>query len=129
MDIESEIDIQVKEATDLMRQRFVESTREQLYSIKQQHDLEIAQIHENTEIVRKKALLDMAYRAKQLHGHTLKKFIRDGTIYNIIHDQEEEDHTTYPDNISKNWFVNIFDLIWLLYMYKIISVEQWFIFF
>ena len=44
----------------------------------------------------------MANRAKKLHNDTLKKYIRDGTIYNVIHNLEKEDYTTYPDNISKN---------------------------
>ena len=53
----------------------------------------------------------MCVGAQKLHEHILKKYIRDGNIYNIIYKQEEEDHTTYPDgtetcsyatNISKN---------------------------
>ena len=60
------------------------------------------QIRKEANIVKKKALLDMCARAHKLHEHIIKKHIRDGTIYNIIHNLEEEDHITYPDNTVKN---------------------------
>ena len=66
--------------------------------------MELEQIHKEANIVKKKALLDMCARAHKLHEHIIKKHIRDDIIYNIIHKQEKEDHATYPDNISKNWF-------------------------
>ena len=90
-DNEEEINARVKEATDKMHQRFIETTQETLNSIKQQKDAEC-----------KKIKLDMAIRGKDLFESTLKKFIRDGTIYYLIHDLENEDGRTYPDISRKN---------------------------
>ena len=89
--VEEEINARVKEATDKMHQRFIETTQETLNSIKQQKDAECKQIK-----------LDMAIRSKDLFESTLKKFIRDGTIYYLIHDLENEDGRTYPDISRKN---------------------------
>ncbi|RHZ82411.1 hypothetical protein Glove_109g185 [Diversispora epigaea] len=83
---EDEINTRVKEATEAMHQRFIESTQETLNSIKQQKDAECKQIK-----------LDMAHKSRNLFEHTLKKYIRDGTIYNLIHLLEEEDGILYPD--------------------------------
>ncbi|RHZ58779.1 hypothetical protein Glove_368g56 [Diversispora epigaea] len=83
---EDEINTRVKEATETMHQRFIESTQETLNSIKQQKDAECKQIK-----------LDMAHKSRNLFEHTLKKYIRDGTIYNLIHLLEEEDGILYPD--------------------------------
>jgi hypothetical protein len=88
---EEEINARVKEATDTMHQKFVETTQETLNSIKQQKDAECKQIR-----------LDMALKSKKLFESTLKKYIRDGTIYNLIHLLEEEDGRTYPDIFRKN---------------------------
>ncbi|RHZ51161.1 hypothetical protein Glove_482g14 [Diversispora epigaea] len=83
---EDEINARVKEATEAMHQRFIESTQETLNSIKQQKDAECKQIK-----------LNMAHKSRNLFEHTLKKYIRDGTIYNLIHLLEEEDGILYPD--------------------------------
>ncbi|RHZ47556.1 hypothetical protein Glove_578g53 [Diversispora epigaea] len=83
---EDEINARVKEATEAMHQRFIETTQETLNSIKQQKDAECNQIR-----------LDMAHKSRNLFEHTLKKYIRDGTIYNLIHLLEEKDGTLYPD--------------------------------
>lgn len=86
---EEEINARVKEATDNLRQEFTKSTQETLKSIKQQKDIECKQIK-----------LDMANKSKDLFESTLKKYIRDGTIYDLIHQLEEKDGKLYPD-ISK----------------------------
>lgn len=86
---EEEINARVKEATDNLRQEFTKSTQETLKSIKQQKDIECKQIK-----------LDMANKSKDLFESTLKKYIRDGTIYHLIHQLEEKDGQLYPD-ISK----------------------------
>ena|SRR6185312_3058042 len=86
---EEEINARVKEATDNLRQEFIESTREQLKSIKQQSDARC-----------EKVKLDMANWGTNLFESTLKKYIRDGTIYYLIHQLEEKDGKLYPD-ISK----------------------------
>ncbi|RHZ84672.1 hypothetical protein Glove_78g35 [Diversispora epigaea] len=83
---EDEINTRVKEATEAMHQRFIESTQETLNSIKQQKGAECKQIK-----------LDMAHKSRNLFEHTLKKYIRDGTISNLIHLLEEEDGILYPD--------------------------------
>ena len=83
---EEEINTRVKEATEIMHQRFIESTKETLNSIKQQKEAECNQIR-----------LDMTRKSTNLFDHTLKKYIRDGSIYNLIHLLEEEDGTLYPD--------------------------------
>ncbi|RHZ89317.1 hypothetical protein Glove_16g38 [Diversispora epigaea] len=88
---EEEINARVKEATDTMHQKFIETTQETLNSIKQQKDAECKQIR-----------LDMALKSRNLFEHTLKKYIRDGTIYNLIYLLEEEDGRTYPDIFRKN---------------------------
>ncbi|RHZ59168.1 hypothetical protein Glove_365g124 [Diversispora epigaea] len=83
---EDEINTRVKEATEAMHQRFIKSTQETLNSIKQQKDAECKQIK-----------LDMAHKSRNLFEHTLKKYIRDGTIYNLIYLLEEEDEILYSD--------------------------------
>ncbi|RHZ78576.1 hypothetical protein Glove_161g5 [Diversispora epigaea] len=83
---EDEINARVKEATEAMHQRFIESTQETLNSIKQQKDAECKQIR-----------LDMAHKSRNLFELTLKKYIQDETIYNLIHLLEGEDRTLYPD--------------------------------
>ncbi|RHZ75795.1 hypothetical protein Glove_209g71 [Diversispora epigaea] len=83
---EDEINARVKEATEAIHQRFIETTQETLNSIKQQKDVECKQIR-----------LDMAHKSRNLFELTLKKYIRDRTIYNLIHSLEEEDGTLYPD--------------------------------
>jgi hypothetical protein len=88
---EEEINAQVKEATNIMHQKFIETTQETLNSIKQQKDAECKQIK-----------LDMGIKGKNLFESTLKKYIRDGTIYYLIHELEEEDGRTYPDIFRKN---------------------------
>ena len=84
-----EINAQVKEATDILRQEFTKSTQETLKSIKQQKDIEYNEIK-----------VDMAKWNTKLFEHTLKKYIRDGTIYQLIHELEDKDGKLYP-NISK----------------------------
>ena len=92
---EEEINARVKEATDIMHQKFIETTQETLNSIKQQKDAECKQIR-----------LDMALKSRNLFEHTLKKYIRDGTIYNLIHLLKEKDGTLYPDtSLSTHKFV------------------------
>src|SRR6185312_2187502 len=86
---EEEINARVKEATENLRQEFTKSTQETLKSIKQQKDIECKQIK-----------LDMANKSTDLFESTLKKYIRDGTIYYLIHQLEEKDGKLYPD-ISK----------------------------
>src|SRR5438128_575501 len=83
---EEEINTRVKEATDILHQKFIESTREQLESIKQQSDARCEQVK-----------LDMANWGTNLFDSSLKKYIRDGTIYNLIHELEEDDGKLYPD--------------------------------
>jgi len=87
--VEEEINARVKETTDNLRYEFTKSTQETLKSIKQQKDIECKQIK-----------LDMANKSKDLFESTLKKYIRDGTIYYLIHQLEEKDGKLYPD-ISK----------------------------
>ena len=87
--VEEEINTRVKEATDILHQRFIESTREQLESIKQQSDARCEQVK-----------LDMTNWGTKLFESSLKKYIRDGTIYYLIHHLEEKDGKLYPD-ISK----------------------------
>jgi hypothetical protein len=88
---EDEINTRVKEATDAMHQKFVETTQETLKSIKQQSDTRCEQVK-----------LDMANRSKDLFKSTLKKYIREGTIYNLIHELEEKDGKSYSDMTMKN---------------------------
>jgi hypothetical protein len=82
--IEEEINIRVKEATNLMHQEFVESTRKQLESIKLQSDIRCEQVKQ-----------DMANRSRDLFDSTLKKYIRDGSIYTLIHDLKVMDGKNY----------------------------------
>jgi hypothetical protein len=79
---ENEINIRVKEATDIMRQEFIKSTEETLNSIKQQKNKEI-QDRNNWNV--------------KLFELTLKKYIREGIIYKLIHELEEKDGKLYPD--------------------------------
>jgi hypothetical protein len=72
-----------------MRQKFVETTQETLKSIKQQSDTRCEQVK-----------LDMANRSKDLFELTLKKYIREGIIYKLIHELEEKDGKSYS-NISR----------------------------
>jgi hypothetical protein len=89
---EKEINTRVKEATDVMHQKFIETTQETLKSIKQQKEAECKQIK-----------LDMAKWNTKLFESTLKKYIRDGTIYNLIHELEDKDGKLYPDvSIAKH---------------------------
>ena len=85
---EEEVNARIKEATDNLRQEFIKSTEETLKTIKQQKDIECNQIK-----------IDMANWSTKLFEHTLKKLIRDGTIYNLIHQLEEKDSKSYS-NIS-----------------------------
>ena len=92
---EEEINTRVKEATDILHQRFIESTREQLESIKQQSDARCEQVK-----------LDMTNWGTKLFESSLKKYIRDGTIYDLIHQLEEKDGKLYPDiSLSTHKFV------------------------
>ena len=86
---EEEINARVKETTDNLRYEFTKSTQETLKSIKRQKDIECNQIK-----------MDMANWNTKLFKHTLKKYIRDGTIYYLIHELEDKDGKLYPD-ISK----------------------------
>src|SRR5260363_107000 len=86
---EEEVNARIKEATDNLRQEFIKSTKETLKTIKQQKDIKCNQIK-----------IDMNNRAKNLFEITLKKYIRDGTIFNLIHALEEKDGRLYP-NISR----------------------------
>ncbi|RIB21572.1 hypothetical protein C2G38_2176241 [Gigaspora rosea] len=81
-----EVNARIKEATDNLRQEFIKSTEETLKTIKQQKDIECNQIK-----------IDMNNRAKNLFEITLKKYIQDGTIFNLIHALEEKDGRLYPD--------------------------------
>ncbi|RIB21077.1 hypothetical protein C2G38_2177622, partial [Gigaspora rosea] len=83
---EEEVNARIKEATDNLCQEFIKSTEETLKTIKQQKDIEYNQIK-----------IDMNNRAKNLFEITLKKYIRDGTIFNLIHALEEKDGRLYPD--------------------------------
>jgi hypothetical protein len=88
---EEEINSQVKEATDAIHQRFIESTQEQLESIKQQSDARCEQVK-----------LDITNWDTKLFESSLKKYIRDGTIYYLIHELEKKDGKTYSDISRKN---------------------------
>jgi hypothetical protein len=79
---EEEVNARIKEATDNLRQEFIKSTEKTLKTIKQQKDIECNQIR-----------IDMRNKFK----FTLQKFIRDGTIYSLIHDLEKKDGRLYPD--------------------------------
>ncbi|RIB04120.1 hypothetical protein C2G38_2149179 [Gigaspora rosea] len=79
---EEEVNARIKEATDNLRQELIKSTEETLKTIKQQKDIECNQIR-----------IDMRNEFK----FTLKKFIRDGTIYSLIHDLEKKDGRLYLD--------------------------------
>ena len=83
---EEEVNDRIKEATDNLRQEFIKSTEETLKSIKQQKEIECNQIK-----------IDMKNNARNLFEFTLKKYIRDGTIYSLIHELEEKDGRLYPD--------------------------------
>jgi len=85
---EEEVNARIKDATDNLCQEFIKSTEETLKTIKQQKDIECNQIK-----------IDMANWSTKLFEHTLKKLIRDGTIYNLIHQLEEKDGKSYS-NIS-----------------------------
>ena len=74
IDIEKEINTRVKEATDTMHQKFVESTRKQL------------------EVIRNKN--------KDLLNSILETCIRSRDIYTLIHELEVKDGKSYS-NISK----------------------------
>ena len=76
------------------------------------------QIRKEADIVKKKSTFT---RAHKLHEHTIKKHIRDGSIYNIIYNLEKEDYTTYPDNILKNWFDQFSHVIVLSIEYGLYS--------
>ena len=88
---EEEINARVKEATDILRQEFTKSTQKTLKSIKQQKDIEYNEIK-----------VDMAKWNTKLFKHTLKKYIRDGTIYQLIHELENKDGKLYPDMSKEN---------------------------
>ncbi|CAG8633260.1 6693_t:CDS:2, partial [Scutellospora calospora] len=75
-----QVNARIKEATDNLRQEFIKSTEETLKTIKQQKDIECNQIK-----------IDMANWSTKLFELSLKKYIRDGTIYNFIHALEEKD--------------------------------------
>ncbi|RIB29130.1 hypothetical protein C2G38_2156067 [Gigaspora rosea] len=79
---EKEVNARIKEATDNLRQEFIKSTKKILKTIKQKKDIECNQIR-----------IDM----RNLFKFRLKKFIRDGTIYSLIHDLEKKDGRLYPD--------------------------------
>ena len=79
---EEEVNARIKDATDNLRQKFIKSTEETLKNIKQQKEIECNQIK-----------IDMRNKFE----FTLKKFIRDGTIYSLIHGLEEKDGRLYPD--------------------------------
>ena len=85
---EEEVNAKIKEATDNLRQEFIKSTEETLKTIKQQKDIECNQIK-----------IDMANWSTKLFELSLKKYIRDGTIYDFIHALEEKDGKSYS-NIS-----------------------------
>ena len=75
-----EVNARIKEATDNLHQEFIKSTEETLKTIKQQ------------------IKIDIANWSTKLFEHTLKKLIRDGTIYNLIHQLEEKDSKSYSNN-------------------------------
>ncbi|RIB02986.1 hypothetical protein C2G38_2226316 [Gigaspora rosea] len=81
---EEEVNARIKDATDNLRQEFIKSTEETLKTIKQQKDIECNQIK-----------IDMANWSTKLFELSLKKYIRDGTIYNFIHALEEKDGKSY----------------------------------
>ena len=83
---EEEVNARIKDATDNLRQEFIKSTEETLKTIKQQKDIECNQIK-----------IDMANWSTKLFELSLKKYIRDGTIYNFIHALEEKDGKLYPN--------------------------------
>jgi archaellum component FlaF (FlaF/FlaG flagellin family) len=83
---EEEVNARIKEATDNLRQELIKSTEETLKTIKQQKDIECNQIR-----------IDMANQSTKLFELSLKKYIRDGTIYNFIHALEKKDGRLYPD--------------------------------
>src|SRR6185437_8479776 len=85
---EEEVNARIKEATDNLRQEFIKSTEETLKTIKQQKDIECNQIK-----------IDMANWSTKLFELSLKKYIRDCTIYNLIYQLEEKDGKSYS-NIS-----------------------------
>ncbi|RIB27975.1 hypothetical protein C2G38_2028907 [Gigaspora rosea] len=71
---EEEVNARIKDATDNLCQEFIKSTEETLKNIKQQKEIECNQIK-----------IDMRNNARNLFEFTLKKYIRDGTIYSLIH--------------------------------------------
>ncbi|CAG8635888.1 8093_t:CDS:2 [Diversispora eburnea] len=88
-DIESNLDqteINLRSNLDQTEINLRLNLQETLNSIKQQKEAECNQIR-----------LDMALKSRNLFEYTLKKYIRDGTIYNLIHLLEEADRTRYPD--------------------------------
>ncbi|CAG8608919.1 10733_t:CDS:1, partial [Ambispora leptoticha] len=82
-----EVNARIKEAKDNLRQEFIKSTEETLKTIKQQKDIECNQIK-----------IDIANWSTKLLELTLKKLIRNGTIYNLIHQLEEKDSKLYSNN-------------------------------
>ena len=88
---EDEINARVKEATDILRQDFTKATYEKMLTLKQQKDIEYNEIK-----------VDMAKWNTKLFEHTLKKYIRDGTIYQLIHELENKDGKLYPDMSKEN---------------------------
>ena len=88
---EDEINTRIKEATDILREDFTKATYEKMLTLKQQKEAECNQIK-----------VDMDNRNVKLFEHTLKKYIRDSTIYNLIHELEEKDGKLYPDMSMKN---------------------------
>src|SRR6185437_14473378 len=90
----------IKEATDNLRQEFIKSTGKTLKTIKQQKDIKCNQIR-----------IDMANWSTKLFEHTLKKIIRNGTIYNLIHELEEKDSKSYSNISWKKLFIHFFHIV------------------
>ncbi|CAG8784926.1 4065_t:CDS:1, partial [Cetraspora pellucida] len=84
---EEEVNARIKEATDNLCQEFIKSTEETLKIIKQQKDIECNQIK-----------IDIANWSTKLFELSLKKYIRDSTIYNFIYALEEKDGKSYSNN-------------------------------
>jgi hypothetical protein len=86
-----EFNLRIKDTLDDMQQKFYNTTKETLISIKKQKGIEMEQLRKDIEE-------EMARKNSILFENTLKKYIRDGSIYTLIHDLEVMDGKNYSNS-------------------------------
>jgi hypothetical protein len=86
-----EFNLRIKNTLDDIQQKFYNTTKETLISIKKQKGIEMEQLRKDIEE-------EMAGKTSILFENTLKKYIRDGRIYTLIHDLEVMDGKNYSNS-------------------------------